>query len=219
MRTLRLLALATVLAAAPHVPAWALGPVDGEVTVLYWNSDTDAFGASESSSAVGGRAELWFIKKLGVSAGIYRPEPDGSLDGLEFDYKNLDVKWRLISPTENNFLAVGAGWQLVDIDFGGFDTDTSGLRLVAEGRVGLVNILYLYGRAAYLPSLDDLDTGLITLTDGKGKEFEFGLQLKPMPFIQFFAGFRSHEDNFEGPFGADVDFKHDGIVAGAGVNF
>lgn len=218
-RTLRLLALGTVLAVAPHAPAWALGPVDGEVTALYWLSDTEVGDTSESSSALGGRAELWFVKKLGVSAGLYRPSPEGSLEGTDFDYKNLDIKWRLLSPTENNFLAVGAGWQKIDFDDNGVEADTSGPRLVAEGRVGLVNILYFYGRGAYLPDLDDMEVGLVTFTDGKGHELEFGLQVKPMPFVQFFAGYRIQEESFDGPLGFDIDLKHDGIVVGAGINF
>jgi hypothetical protein len=218
-RPLRLLALLTVLAAAPSLPVWALGPVDGEVTALYWLSDTEVGDVSESSSAVSGRAELWFVKKFGVSAALYQPDPEDSLEGTDFDYKNIDFKWRLLSPTENNFLAIGAGWQQADYDDNGVEADTSGPRLVAEGRVGIVGMLYFYGRGAYLPDLDDMEVGLVTFTDGKGHELEFGVQLKPMPFVQFFGGYRTQEESFEGPFGNDIDLKHDGFVVGAGFNF
>jgi hypothetical protein len=171
---------------------------------------------SADSSSVGGRAEVWFVKKVGVSAALFRPSPD---EGNDIDYLNLDVKWRLLSPTENNFLAVGAGWQKIDIS-GDEDVDSSGVRLVAEGRVGLVGIVYAYGRVAYLPSLDDIDAGGTPLTDGSGTEYEAGVQLKPMPFVQFFLGYRSHEDSWTlGEDGPDVDIKTDGFVLGAGVNF
>jgi hypothetical protein len=215
--TLRLLALATLVLLGSSLPARALGPVDLEVTALFWNSDTEVLGVSESSGEVGGRAEIWF-KKLGASAALFRPRPEGALSDLDFDYTNLDVKWKLISPTENNFIALGAGYQNVDVTAGGLSDDSTGPRLVAEGRVGLTAILYFYGRGAYMPDLSDLEEGTVTLTNGSGFEYEFGLQVKPFPFLQLFGGFRSHKNEYDVPLGT-TEFKHDGIVVGGGVNF
>ena len=214
---LRLLALVTVCVLGSAVPVRALGPVDLQVTALFWNSDTEVLGVSEPSGDVGFRGEMW-VTRLGVSASFYQPTPEDSLSSLDFQYTDLDVKWKLISPTENNFLALGVGYQKVDLDSSGVSGDSQGPRLVAEGRVGLTNILYFYGRGAYMPDLSDLETGLVTLTDGSGMEYEFGLQLKPFPFLQLFGGYRFHKDEYETGIG-NTEFKHDGFVAGAGVNF
>jgi hypothetical protein len=205
----RILVAAVVVAGLAMGPSLAAGPVDGEITAVYWLSDTkfDLAGldsGSEKSEAIGFRAELWFVKKLGVSAGLFPAELADSDETI--DYNNLDVKWRLLSPTENNFLAIGAGWQQIDVD----SEDTGGVRVVLDGRVALVGFLYFYGRAAYVPSLSDVGD----LRGGSMTELEAGLMIKPAPFIQLFAGYRSNDVGFDG-----VDWTTDGAVAGVGVNF
>ena len=90
--------------------------------------------------------------------------------------------------------------------------------VMAEGRVGLTSILWFYGRGAYMPDLSDLDAGAVQFTNGSAFEYEFGLQVKPFPFLQLFGGFRSHKDEFDVPLGT-AEIKHDGILVGAGVNF
>lgn len=213
MRTSRAapLILGLLLASSP---ALSLGPVDGEVTALYWRSTTEVDDVREDSPAVGGRAELWFFKKLGVSGTQLTAELEGTLDGTDLRYRNLDVKWRVFSPTENNFLALGLGWQ--EIDESG--DATSGPRAMVEGRVGLVGFLYVYGRGAYLANLDDWQLTGVPLTDGTGHELEAGVQLKPFPFLQLFAGYRRGSVTFDGPAG-DVDVATDGALIGIGVNF
>lgn len=213
----RALPVLAILLAATASPALALGPVDGEVTALYWLSTTQIGSSEEDSPDAGGRAELWFVKKIGISAALVRTDPEGALEGTDLEYRNLDLKWRVLSPTENNFLALGVGWQQLELA-NGDSVDTSGPRAVLEGRVSLVGVLYAYGRAAYLPDLDDWRIGLVTLTNGKGHEIEGGVQLKPAPFLQFFAGYRRNEATFDGLLG-EVEVSTDGIVAGAGVNF
>jgi hypothetical protein len=89
---------------------------------------------------------------------------------------------------------------------------------MAEGRVGLTSILWFYGRAAYMPDLSDLDAGTVQFTNGSAFEYEFGLQIKPFPFLQLFGGYRQHKDEFDVPLGTTT-IKHDGILVGAGVNF
>ena len=213
--------LRSILVAAALVavvgPVRAVGPVDGEITALYWGSDTKMSTLDEGSGAAGGRAEVWFFKKFGASAARFSPSPEGTLTGSDLGYTNLDLKWRLLSPTKNNFVAFGAGWEKFSVD-GLPDGDSDGMRVVAEGRLGLVKILYCYGRAAYLPSLSDLDTGAARLNHGKGREAEVGLQVKPMPFMQFFVGYRQNKTRFESS-GGDVDFDSTGPVAGFGFNF
>jgi hypothetical protein len=188
-------------------PAAAMGPVDGEISILYWLSETElddgGSTVTEDSDDIGFRGELWFVKKFGASVGLFSADLADSNETV--DYNNLDVKWRLLSPTENNFLAVGAGWQEIDTDGG----DADGFRLVVEGRVAIVGILYFYGRGAHAPSLDA--DGI----DGDMTELEAGVMLKPAPFLQLFAGYRSNDVSFDGGF----DWTTDGFVAGAGINF
>lgn len=187
--------------------AVAMGPVDGEVTAMYWMSETEVdvgFGsASEDSEDIGFRGELWFMKKLGVSVALFSADLEDS--DATIDYNNLDVKWRVLSPTENNFLAVGAGWQQIDLD----GDDADGFRVVVEGRVAIVGIVYFYGRGAHAPELDA--DGI----DGDMTELEAGVMVKPAPFLQLFGGYRSNDMSFDG----GIDLTTDGFVIGAGVNF
>jgi hypothetical protein len=216
-RTLRLLALATVAVLGSRLPAYALGPLDVAVTAYFWNADSEVLGQTEASGDVGGRAEVWF-KRLGFTAELFRLRPEDSLSNFDFDYTSLDVQWRLLDLTENNFLALGAGYEKVDIKGPGIDDNSSGPRIMAEGRVGLTSILWFYGRGAYMPDLSDLEAGAVTFTNGTAFEYEFGLQVKPFPFLQIYGGFRQHKDEFDVPLGTTT-IKHDGILVGAGVNF
>lgn len=219
-RSLVVAALATIA-----TTALAAGPVSGEVTALYWASNsTIADAESEHSYDAAARAELWFVKKFGLSASWYRPQPDnGAAVGVEsMQYANLDFKWRYLSPTQNNFFALGAGWQQVDVN-GGYafagDESTAGPRVVAEGRVCFVKILYGYARGAWLPTLQDwTSTAAGDLRDGDGFEAEAGLQIKPAAFIQIFLAYRMSHTSFEGASGP-VTFDHDGPVVGFGFNF
>jgi len=208
------------LAAALVPPASAAGPVAGEVTALYWGSSTTIDTApSEHSYDAAARADLWFVKKLGVSASWYRPQPEDALGQVDsMQYANVDLKWRFLSPTKNNFFALGAGWQQVEAADVFADETTSGPRVVAEGRVSFVKVLYGYGRAAWLPALKDWELLGTPMTGGKGYEAEAGLQIKPAAFIQIFLAYRLSHTEFESA-GGPFDVDHDGPVLGFGVNF
>jgi hypothetical protein len=215
--SLRSVLLSAVALATALAPAQAVGPVDGEVTALYWESETEFDAIVEGSGAPGARADLWFWDRWGASAALFEPSPEGALDGSDLGYANIDLKWRFLSASQNNFLAIGAGWERFTLD-GVTEGTSDGVRVLAEGRVGIVKILYFYGRAAYLPELSDLDTGTVVLTNGKGQEGEAGLQLKPLPFLQIFAGYRVNETEFDTPAGP-LELKNEGPVVGLGVNF
>lgn len=210
MKSMRWIAIVVPLLVVAGVPAQAAGPVDGEVAVFYGFSKTDVSGFEQDSENAGARGDLWFFNKVGVSGAVYRPSPGDE----ELDYKNIDVKYRFLSATRNNFVAVGAGWQT--IDFG--DVDTSGPRAVVEGRVS-IKVIYLYGRAAWLPDLDDAALGGIPLTNGDGRELEFGVQYKPAPFVQIFGGYRADSVNFDVAGGGSLEIENKGPVVGVGFNF
>ena len=222
--SLGLLAAAAVV--LPTTFTLAAGPVSGEVTALYWasNSSIESSGStiSDHSYDPAARAQLWFVKKVGLSADWAKPEADYNTgSNTSMQYSNLDFKWRFLSASQNNFFALGAGWQQVDVNGTGLSSDrTSGVRLVADGRVSFVKVLYGYGRAAYLPRLKDWNDGVSTFSDGKGYEAELGLQIKPSAFIQIFIAYRKADTTFtDSVSGSDVHFDHDGPMLGFGVNF
>jgi len=185
---LRLVVRVLVLTTMVATPALALGPVDGEVGALWWANEYATEGASADAGVPGINAELWWQSKFGVRAKLF-----GDVDNTSSssDYTAVDVMWKPFSPTENNFVAVGVGWQ--DMDFTAIDSfsgDTSGMRLSVEGRVGIVGMVYAYGQAAYLPSMGDASDSVNEYSDMDGLEYEVGVSWKPAPFISVRGGYR-----------------------------
>jgi hypothetical protein len=107
--------------------------------------------------------------------------------------------WRAFSPTENNYLAIGAGWQEIDLDLLGLGGDTSGVRLAVEGRIALGGLFYVYGQGYYLPSLDDAEPalpGFSPMRNMDGHMLEAGISWKMAPFMSMRAGYRQHNLDF-----------------------
>jgi hypothetical protein len=195
-----------VLGAA--APALAIGPVDGEIGAVWWANDFEVteggVGASASGDAPGYRVELWLFKRFGLEAAAYSSDL-GSIGADSSDYMNVDLLWRPISPTTNNFLAIGAGWQTMDLGTLGLDGDTSGPRAVVEGRIGLVGPVYFYGLACYLPALDDArasDPAVGEFKDLHGYQVDAGVAWTILPFVSLRAGYRSQS----------VDYTRSGFV-------
>jgi hypothetical protein len=217
-RTILMFAAAGILFLVGSPAAMALGPVDGEVAVIYWVAETDDSFDTFDAYGPGVRGEVWFMKKLGVSAELFDLDVDlgGPFSDASLEYQNLDVKWRPFSPTENTFVAFGLGWQQIEVE----DLDTSGARLVVEGRIGIAGFMYFYGRGAYFPSLDDIEAGGFTFAeDVDGREIDLGLAFEPAPFLSIWVGYRTNEISFtEVGFGG-VDLNTSGPYVGAGVHF
>ncbi len=213
--------------------AWAMGPVDGEIGAVYWANDFDSRGVASFSSganAPGFRAELWLFQRYGLRAGQYRSDVDDfSLDTA--DYTSLDFMWRAFSPTENNFFALGVGWQEMDLGTIGLSGETSGARISAEGRIGVAALVYLYGQASYLPELDDTDAAVTALgrfESLSGHEYELGVSWKMAPFVSLRAGYRSQNVEFTQTrldpllgFGTEMDgeVESGGFLAGLSLRF
>jgi hypothetical protein len=107
---------------------------------------------------------------------------------------NVDFLWRPISPTSSNFVAVGAGWQQMDLATIGLDGETQGARALVEGRVGLLGPVYFFGLGSYLPSLDDTsasDPALGQFRDMSGYELDAGVAVTFLPFVSLRAGYRT----------------------------
>jgi hypothetical protein len=199
-------------------PTTALGPVDGEVGAVWWASDHEVSSGSgavsEGADAPGFRAELWFYERYGVRASLFSAEPD-SLTDTTSDYTSLDVMWRAFSPTENNFVAIGAGWEDMDLATVGLDGSTSGARVSAEGRLS-AGIAYFYAQGSWQPALDDApaEAGLGRFENLEGKELEAGASVTVFPFMALRAGFRMQDVDFT--FVDPVSQETDGNVETAG---
>jgi hypothetical protein len=173
------------------LPAAAAGPIDGEVGAVYWSSNFDVNGATADATAPGLRAELWFVERYGLRAATYRSELDGA-DLESSDSANVDFIWRVVSVSRNNYFALGAGWQQMDIAAIGLQ-DTSGARLDADARIAVTKWFYFYGQGAYLPSLEDaasLHPAGGRFENMEAYEFEVGFAFEPTRFLSVRGGYR-----------------------------
>lgn len=210
MTTIRLLpplAAATFIAASwLPLSAQALGPLDAEVGVTWWAHDIDDSGIGDTDAdGNGAYAELWWADGWGLTGEFLESEPDGGglADGSSF---SLNVKRRLLSPTDNNFIAIGAGWQDSELITGG---NAEGVRLTLDGRVGL-GVLYVYGQGAWMPDLGDAGA----LRDMEGTEYQVGVSLTPFPFLNLRLGYRVFELDYAGG-----SRETDGYILGGAVHF
>ena len=174
----------------PVSDALAAGPVDGQATLNWWANDFDADvgGGKVDAGAFGGSVDLWWNDRWGVSGALYRSDLADSGSTGDVDYLSIDAKRRILSVTENNFLAAGAGYQQLGFTGG----DSHGLRLLVEGRIGLLGAVYAYGQSAWMPVFDDAGTR----EDLDALELEAGLGISPLPFITLSAGWRRFDLDF-----------------------
>ncbi|NIL99866.1 MAG: hypothetical protein GTN89_02585 [Acidobacteria bacterium] len=232
MRKLAILVASLALVSATAVDA--AGPVDGEIGAIYWNSEFDSSGVaalSSDSGSPGFRGQLWLFNKYGVKAGMYRADLDDFTAVETSDYTSVDLMWRPFSPTQNNYIAVGLGWQEMDLSTIGLQGDTSGIRINVDGRVGFGKILFAYGEASYLPALGDATAttpALGRFESMTGYEYELGVSVKTFPFMQFRAGYRMQSVDFDQTgldpllgFGTSMkgSAESSGILAGLTFNF
>jgi opacity protein-like surface antigen len=188
--------------------------VDGSAYLSWWsnNFSADALDASFDAGTVGVEAEAWWSQRWGIKGSLFKSDvlENDSKGGP--DFLSFDVKRRLISPTQNNFLALGLGWQSVDLTK---DADTEGFRLLLQGALGLTPVLSVFGHAAWLPGLVESDQ----LKDPKGLEFEAGIAVNPFPYLSLRAGYRQFNLDFNSPAGENETSRSKGVVLGAGVTF
>ena len=117
-----------------------------------------------------------------------------------------------------SFIALGAGWQQIEIDAMGESVDSSGIRLVADGNVGVGKLVYLYGEYVYYLEMDGFSIEGMSTGDLDGYEFEFGVSIKPFPFLNLKAGYRISEFEYDFDGGTET-WTPDGYYAGVSFNF
>jgi hypothetical protein len=187
--------------------------VNGEATLLYWFSEDEVGSVSANSDNAALRGELWFNDRWGFTGGLYQTDPSGSLGGV--DYFNIDGKFRVISATDNNWLAVGLGYQNIDAGI----ASTSGFRLTLDGHLSLMSILQGYARVAWMPDLDNLTLGITNLSGGSATEFDIGLMLHPVPLLGIWGGWRTFDTDFDQSGGSSFDLTSNGPYLGIGLDF
>jgi hypothetical protein len=219
---LKLMAAGTLalLLAAPAAAA-----VDAEIELRYWANDAtfELSGEPDEKAGMPGtglRAEIAVLKKLAFAGEYYKMSGEDMFDGVDSTQITLDAKWRIIAPTENTFFALGLGYQSLEFD-DDESFDSSGYRLVADGRFGFIGILYVYGRLAYLPSLSDLEVEGQTFADGDtGLDLDIGLGIEPLPILSLWVGYRTQSFDFSEPGGSgSLTIGNTGAYIGAGVHF
>ena len=200
----RLAFLISLLGSMPV--ANAAGPLDAEAGIVLWFHDVESSDLETfESDGTGSYADIWWANSWGLSANYFESDPDfaGLADTTSF---SLDIKKRLLSPTENNYIALGAGWEDNELAGGG---TAEGPRLTLEARAG-VGILFAYGQMAWMPDLGDSGA----FRDLEGTETEVGISLTPFPLMNIRLGYRRFETDFRGG-----SRQADGFFAGAALHF
>ena len=221
-----LLRISAVGLLALLLPAPAAAAVDGEVELRYWASEgtLEAMGeeGSEDMPGAGLRVEIAVFKRLAFAGEYYKLSGEDLLEDFGVTQVQLDVKWRIISPTENTFFALGLGYESFELDIEGVDLESNSIRAVADGRFGFIGLLYVYGRLAYMPSLGDLEVEGQTFAEGgSGLDLDIGLGIEPIPILSLWVGYRTQSLDFENLAIIGGDFKLDstGPYVGIGVHF
>ncbi len=207
---------ATLLAAASLVlaqPVHALGPVDGEVIVSLWNNhfESDLGNGEADVGSLTASGELWFGDNWGMRAAYF--ESDLEETALENETRaQVELRRRFLSVSDNNFLALGLGAESIDLASG---DSTSGVRLSIAGRLALAPISYFYGRAAYLPWMEDAGE----FTGIAGSELEVGISFTPFPFVSLKLGYLVLDLDYEQDGSGGGSARSDGFLIGAGVHW
>lgn len=184
--------------------AHALGPVDGEIGVALWAEDLDTdVGFIHGEGWLG---DKWGIRGAWFSSGLESEE-------LSDNRVNAEIRWRLLSLSDNNFVALGSGVERVELNNG---SDSSGIRVSAEGRFGIPGPIFFYGRLAWVPASQDAGN----LTDVSAREFDAGIHVTPFPFMSLRFGYHDYQLDYH-----DRDLRQtessnmSGFYLGAGIHW
>jgi len=220
-----------VLALAGSFPLYAAGPVDGEIGVLWWQTDfarnTDIEDVSIDAGAPGIRGELWLFNRVGLRASLFSSDLD-ELDEDDADYRSADVMYRLFTLAQKNFISLGVGWQDIEFSESGLSTqlvETEGPRVMADGRFSLIRVVNLYANYTWLPELDDFrpDGSGDIYTDLEGREYELGLSWTVAPFLDTRFAYRvsqldfTHEPLLFPEYSGTIE--NEGFMVGMGFHF
>jgi hypothetical protein len=205
------LLLLSLIISAPK--SLALGDFDGEAGAFWWLVDPeDLLDTSLNTNAAGAYANIWWRQAWGIQTALYRIDK-GKLNGAPDRQLVVNLERRLLSATDNTYLAAGLGWE--ENRFGE-EGSASGGRVSADARIGLLGALYVYGKAGWAPDLKNLGQR----RDISSVSVETGLVLDPLPFLSLRAAYRYHiTDYTEAGTSTDRRESSYGIIFGGGVHW
>ena len=152
---------------------------------LSLNHNDSEIGSTSSSFSSGG--EYWTKNKWGIS-GNFSSNDESVLLGApkNSELLNIDINRQLLrSKNKENYLAVGLGWQSVDVDD---SVDADGVRLSLLGKYSLAKRIQFYGTSSWFPEeIGSSDSSL------SGYNLEAGLLYKPKSRLSLQAGFRFYD--------------------------
>lgn len=181
------------------------------------NTSTLSLGAPSFGSSLGNVSQFsigqsWMSEEWQGHSSLYKTK---SLDVGKIDSSqwSVDVTRRLLSAKKNTYLAMGLGWNDIEM----VDGESSfGMRFIAKGRVGIYGPAYLFGQAALSPWM----TSVGQLVDPFGKELELGLAVNPLPSMSLRAGYRGYWlDSAESYSDPSLRGQTDGFFIGGGLRW
>ena len=155
--------------------------------------------------------KTWIGDKWGVRGSWF----DSDLEGEAFSDQSrlsLVLRRRLISVSDNNFIAVGGGFEHIELENG---DSSDGLRVSLEGRFGLPGSVFLFGRAAWIPILEDAGN----FEDVSATEVDAGIHITPIPFVSLRLGYLKYELDYDDVSSQSTGSKTSGFYLGAGFHW
>lgn len=194
-------------------PTHALEPTETGIDLYTLNPGSPSTPAGNTSSfaSFGYSAQDWWNQPWGTRNTI--DLADIITEPLHTSHPvNLDFRQRLLSTPQNTIVDAGVG--IKTIGFGQNDF-RDGLRLSLGGRMGVGNLITLYGESAWMPGLIE-SSGIDRLS---GLEFETGLMLSPLPYLSFRAGYRRLNLDYRLTGGEGEHSYTEGIIFGTGIHW
>jgi hypothetical protein len=191
---------------------FAAGDSSQDLTIPVWSSDIQSSASFPGTISQFSLGQGWLNNKWSGQNSLYQTN-NLDKDTADTSQWTIDFKRRLLSATENTYLAMGLGWNDIEIMEG---ESSSGMRFVAEGRVGIYGPAYLFGQAALSPWMTDFRNNI----DPFGKELELGLAVNPLPAMSFKAGYRSYWlDSSDSSVEPTLQRQTDGFYIGGGLHW
>ena len=165
--------------------------MDGEIGIGWWANDFDA-DLSEGDIDAGSlflHGETWLGDKWGIRGAWYDSDFEGERFSDQTRY-NLELRRRLFKFTDNNFVALGAGFERIDLENG---ETSNGLRVSAEGRFGVPGPVFFFGKVAWIPVMQDAGE----FEDISATEIDAGVHFTPIPFMSLRFGYLQYELDFD----------------------
>lgn len=139
-------------------------------------------GAKLNQDNYSAKAEIWTNNNWGLIGSI-------EVNGLEIidspknsETKSIDLKRKLInSEKSNSFLALGLGWQDINLDE---DIDAEGINISLLGKWSFSDNFQVYGKGAIFEGLNNDDSNYSV----SGYRFETGVKYKVGKKLSFSAG-------------------------------